>query len=212
MRDSHLAHRWCENLFSHPPCRNPFLRPAELAGHNSIAMDVVRHALSWLGDNEGAAPEIVAYLQPTSPLREARHIDKALALLSEDVDSVWTLAEAEQHPYYMFEDAGGGRMREYVEMENKPERRQDFPPLYFVNPLIMMAWTRYILAPGNERALVVNPKNFKPLIVDPLEGVDINTERDFRVAEQILLELADIDAGRADGQTVRRLKALRAAG
>ena len=51
-----------------------------------------------------------------------------------------------------------------------------------------MSWSRYLLDPAN--ALIVNHKNFAPLIIGTLEAVDINNERDFRVAEEILRERA----------------------
>ncbi len=128
----------------------------------------------------------MAYLQPTSPLRRATHIDAGLALLDAETDSVWSMVEVAEHPYYMYRPAGGGRMREYVELAEKPERRQDMPPLYHVNAVLMLSRTDYLLAAGNENALVVNPRNFRPLIIRREDGLDIDTEFDFQLAELLL--------------------------
>jgi len=164
----------------------PFLRPAELAGNEAIAMAVVRHALAYLADVEGWRPDAVAYLQPTSPLRTAAHIDAGLELLDQATDSVWTVVAVAEHPYFMYSPAPGARMLEYVSLDEKPERRQDLPPLYHVNPVLMLSWTRYLLAAGNETALVVNRDNFRALPISREEGVDINTELDFELAELLM--------------------------
>lgn len=57
----------------------PFLRPAELAADATPMLPVIEHALDWCAAN-GAPVRMVVLLQPTSPLRRARHIDDALAL------------------------------------------------------------------------------------------------------------------------------------
>lgn len=56
-------------------------RPAELAQDDTPMAAVVRHAVDEL------APDVVVLLQPTSPLRTARHIDEAVAALG-DADAV----------------------------------------------------------------------------------------------------------------------------
>jgi len=58
----------------------PFLRPAALAGDEAGMVPVMRHMLDWLAE-EGIAEATLVLLQPTSPLRQARHIDEAVALL-----------------------------------------------------------------------------------------------------------------------------------
>ncbi len=61
----------------------PFMRPAELAADSAPTAPAVRHALTWLEENEGYRPDILVLLQPTAPLRQARHVDEAVALLVE---------------------------------------------------------------------------------------------------------------------------------
>ena len=76
----------------------PFMRPKELAGDAAPTLAVIRHALDWLAREEGYRPDIVVLLQPTSPLRQARHIDEALGLLaSGDADSVISVAPVPAH-------------------------------------------------------------------------------------------------------------------
>lgn len=61
----------------------PFRRPRELAGPSTPMLPVVLHALDWLRAERGSESEIVALLQPTSPLRTEGHIDEALDLLEQ---------------------------------------------------------------------------------------------------------------------------------
>ena len=151
-----------------------------------VVVDVRLQDSAYLEETEAWRPDAVAYLQPTSPLRRATHIDAGLALLDAETDSVWSMVEVAEHPYYMYQPVADGRMREYVELAGKPERRQDMPPLYHVNAVLMLSKTDYLLAPGNEAQLVVNAKNFRPLIIRPEDGLDIDTEFDFQLAELLL--------------------------
>ena len=57
-------------------------RPAELATAESSSLDVLIHALNMLASKDQRFG-YVAFLQPTSPLRFAKHIDAAFALMSE---------------------------------------------------------------------------------------------------------------------------------
>ena len=50
----------------------PFMRPREFASDKATAMDVALHAIDQLG-----TPDLFGFLQPTSPLRTAVHINEA---------------------------------------------------------------------------------------------------------------------------------------
>ena len=74
----------------------PFRRPAELAADDTPTLPVIQHALAELSAAEGYRPEVVAVLQPTSPLRNAAHLEAALELFSSvDCDSLISLAPVE---------------------------------------------------------------------------------------------------------------------
>lgn len=70
----------------------PFLRPAHLGDAEAPMIPVMQHALDWFENDQGLEVKALVLLQPTSPLRTARHIDEAVALLhstsSESVVSV----------------------------------------------------------------------------------------------------------------------------
>ena len=58
----------------------PFMRPAALASDEAGALEVIRHAIGEAEAFWRAPTDAVAYLQPTSPLRTAQHIDAAVDL------------------------------------------------------------------------------------------------------------------------------------
>jgi len=59
----------------------PVMRPKELAEEDTLILPVIQHMLGWLKDHEGYTPDFLLLLQPTSPLRQARHIDEAIQLM-----------------------------------------------------------------------------------------------------------------------------------
>jgi CMP-N,N'-diacetyllegionaminic acid synthase len=64
-------------------------RPVELAADDTPMRDVILHALERLPD-----ADVLVLLQPTSPLRRARHVDEAVELLcATGADSVVSVVE-----------------------------------------------------------------------------------------------------------------------
>jgi len=64
-------------------------RPVALAADETPMRDVIEHALAEL-----ARPDVLVLLQPTSPLRRARHVDEAVELLrATGADSVVSVVE-----------------------------------------------------------------------------------------------------------------------
>jgi CMP-N-acetylneuraminic acid synthetase len=63
-------------------------RPPELAQDDTPMLDVTRHAVAEL------SPDVVVVLQPTSPLRRAKHVDACVRLLLESgADAVLSVVE-----------------------------------------------------------------------------------------------------------------------
>lgn len=165
----------------------PFLRPPWLAAHSGVtSMQIVKHALHYLAEAEGYQPDVIVYLQPTSPLRTAVHIDQGMEMLLEsDADSVVTVRKVEsEHPYFMMLINNENNLCEYIEMENKPLSRQDVPPLYLINGALYISRWEYI-AKATEFTPLFS-KHCKGLLMDPLSSVDINIPLDFLLAETVL--------------------------
>ncbi len=119
----------------------PFLRPAEYATDTALDLDVFKHALGWLEENEDYRPDIVVQLRPTYPKRNPADIDKMVDLLAGDplADSVRSISLAGEVPYKMWLDSDEqGVLKplisEIPECYNMP--RQELPRVYYQNACI----------------------------------------------------------------------------
>ncbi len=168
----------------------PFLRPPELSQDQSTSLAVLLHALDWVRRHEHFKPDVVALLQPTSPLRTAEHIDEGLDILeATGARSVIGIAPVEEvHPYYMFTLEPDFRLKYIMDVHPRPMRRQDLPPVYRINGALYLTRSSYYdeaLAPD---ASVYDPESLVGLPMDPVASVDINTLVDLQRAESLLAE------------------------
>ena len=115
----------------------PFLRPAEFATDTALDLDVFRHALTWLKENEGYEPDIIVQLRPTDPYRDSAEIDKMIEIMLEDdtVDAVRSIKENEVVPHKMWYLKDDGEiepiLKDIPEAYNMP--RQELPKTYYQN-------------------------------------------------------------------------------
>lgn len=110
----------------------PFIRPAEYATDTALDIDVFRHALNWLAENEGYHPDIVVQLRPTYPKRNPKDIDAMIEMLANapEADSVRSVALAGEVPYKMWVLPDNVSAREWssriqrAELENEATAQQ----------------------------------------------------------------------------------------
>ena len=161
----------------------PFMRPAKLARDRSTTLSAIQHAVSWLKTHENYQPDVIVLLQPTSPLRDAGEIQKAMALLQKSkADSVVSLCLAEHSPHWM-KVLKGNRVYPLLKNAKENSRRQDLPPVYHINGAIYI--TRYKTLMTQKRILGRDTRAF---VMDAASSVDIDTPLDFKTAEMILRE------------------------
>ncbi len=157
----------------------PFLRPGELARDETPTAPVVVHALKRLKESEGYRPDILVLLQPTAPLRKARHVDEALDLLvsagGRSVVSV-TPVPGHFHPSWQF-SIRDGALFPFLGTAKVPHRRQDLPPTYTRNGAIYAAWTETWLA----GSIAYGP-GCVPYVMRPEESVNVDSPEDLELA------------------------------
>lgn len=121
----------------------PFMRPAVLATDTAASADVAMHALAWLREHDGWDADLLVLLQPTSPLRTARHIDEALAALyASGADTVVSVVPVRHNfsPFTLMR-LENGRL---IDFWDRPlpfdrYRRQDTPQLFARNgPAVLL--------------------------------------------------------------------------
>jgi CMP-N-acetylneuraminic acid synthetase len=129
----------------------PFVRPAQYAEDSSPDIDVFRHALIWLRENEGYEPDMVVHLRPPGPVRRVELIDEAVDLLIDhpEADAVRSVSPALQTPYKMWSLTTNGYMQPLLRLENTSDcqslPRQQLPKIYWQNGYVDVIRPRAIL-------------------------------------------------------------------
>lgn len=120
------------------------IRPAELAQDHTPMKDVINHHLDFLKQTENYVPNIIVLLQPTSPLRGAKHIDEALdKMLNCDCDAMVSVEE-EPHlhsPYSVMKINEEGYLEFFLKEGEKFTSRQEKPKFYARNGAAIYAVT-----------------------------------------------------------------------
>ncbi len=166
----------------------PFIRPAELSGDQATSLSVLQHALEFVESN-GQTIETVVFLQPTSPFRQAHHINEALDLFGQcGKNSVLAVTSVEEfHPYFMFERQDDGKLNTLFDLKERPLRRQDLPAYYRINGAIYISRRSYYenLAPD---AAIFDWNSCAGYEMDASSSIDINDYIDFQRAELMFTE------------------------
>jgi len=160
----------------------PFLRPKKLATDKSPGIETIKHALNFLKNSESYEPDVVVILQPTSPIRSPKIIDKSIQMLkSTKVTSVITIMKIKTHPYQSFWKKSG-YLKPFLEKNSKYYQRQKLPPLYFPTGSVYS----FKLSTLKKFRTIYGPY-VKPLeIKDDYFNIDIDTPFEFFLAQQIL--------------------------
>lgn len=109
---------------------SPFLRPKKLANDNASSFSVLRHATNWLEKNKNWKADIIVLLQPTTPFRTAKIIDKVInKMISSKADAAFTITDADYPPHWMFYKRKD-KLKLILKNGNKFTRRQDAPRVF----------------------------------------------------------------------------------
>jgi CMP-N,N'-diacetyllegionaminic acid synthase len=160
----------------------PFLRPPELAQDDTPMLPVIEHAVAALEEG-GWRPDIIALLQPTSPLRRPEHIRSAVDLLQgSGADSVVTVVELPRHlsPDYVMR-IDEGRLVPFLPDGARITRRQDARPAYVRDGTAYVFWRRTLADTGSIYGRVC-----LPLVVPAHESLTLDSPEDWTEAERRL--------------------------
>jgi len=157
----------------------PWLRPPELATDNANILDAVLYTLDRLKSEENYVPDAVMLLQPTSPFRSVATIQAAVKLFQmAGPESVISVSPARDHPYLCKRIDERGVLQDFVSAENRPVNRQQLPHAYSLNGMIYLTAMETLL--GKRSFYSDRPQ---ALVVPEEESVDIDTHRDWEMAE-----------------------------
>ena len=155
------------------------LRPAEIAGDTSPVAAALQDALAKFNRRQPPVDAVVL-LQPTSPLRAARHIDEAIALFeSSGADTVTAVRASKDHPFWTWRQENAALVP-YYSMREMALDRGAVPAALVENGAIYVI-RRSVLESGR-----IYGDKVAGYAMDVLESVDIDTEHDMQWAAFLL--------------------------
>jgi CMP-N,N'-diacetyllegionaminic acid synthase len=156
--------------------------PEKLAKENVPGMKLIRYVLNTLETEEHSQIDVIAYLQPTSPLRRAKHINEALNLfINSDADSLASLCQASQRPEWMYSlEKPGDELIKYT--EEVATGHYNAIPLFHLNGAIFLMRTSSLKKIGD---YYLGGKAIGYLMNEDV-SIDIDTETEFEFAKFIM--------------------------
>jgi len=150
-------------------------RPDNLATDTATTFDTIEHAINSLEKFD-----YIILLQPTSPLRNEKHIDEAIELLNQrNVDAIISVCETEHSPLWCNTLNEDLNMADFLSKELLDKRSQDLPKYYRLNGAIYICKTEKFL---NNRGFFLE-NSIIAYMMDKKDSVDIDEEIDFKLAE-----------------------------
>ncbi|WP_342059524.1 acylneuraminate cytidylyltransferase family protein [Aeromonas sp. OTU364] len=157
----------------------PGLRPAELASDTATTNDVISHVVQWVEEHHSMV-DMVAILQPTSPLRTAQQIKEAVALYkNKKATAVVSVCELE-HPVQYCNRLPEDHSLNYFITPSVNKRSQELEPFYRLNGAIYLFDRQHV---GDLSGIYC--ENSYAYLMDKKSSVDIDDEFDFILAEVI---------------------------
>jgi len=177
---------------------SPFLRPAVLATDSAPTLPVIEHALTYLFQSEGYRPSAIVTLQPTSPMRNERHIDQAIDLyLNNNTDSVVSVVQVPHNmtPQSIMLLNRSGYLLPYLDDKNSTTRRQD--------KALFAARNGAAIYVSSYESIINHGSLFGsttlPYFMSKIYSVDIDDEEDWFLTESLMKMLSTTESGgRAD--------------
>jgi YrbI family 3-deoxy-D-manno-octulosonate 8-phosphate phosphatase len=152
-------------------------RPAEISGDAASSESALLHALDYLRDAEGYEPDLVVFLQATSPLRRPGDVQGAIeALEREGADSLFSACTAHGFVWRLHE----GRLRPLTyDYRDRPRRQEigedlvENGSIYAFRPRVLREYNNRL---GGKVAIYR---------MDPLDSLQIDEPGDFERLERV---------------------------
>jgi CMP-N,N'-diacetyllegionaminic acid synthase len=159
-------------------------RPKKISGSKSTTHEAVIHCLNFLKKNENYIPDIIIVLQPTSPLRNSKHINKAIEIFLKDKKAISLVSCVKVphtfHPMSLMKESNEGYLVNFLKKKKFIFRRQDKDLLFARNGAAI-----YIIKYQHVKKFLFGGKIIK-FIMDEDASIDIDSLSDIKKAKKIL--------------------------
>lgn len=153
-------------------------RPDDLANDKATTFDAIEHAIKNI-----QRYDYIVLLQPTSPLRNTQHVDKAIELLEfKNADAVVSVCEMDHSPLWSNTLDDTLSMQGFLKDEVLNKRSQDLETYYRLNGAIYICRTDKLL---QEKSFFLKDNIFAYLM-DKKSSIDIDEEIDLQYASFLL--------------------------
>ena len=159
----------------------PFTRPESLATDQAEMIDVVLHAIEQYSQHYKRDVDFVVVLQPTSPFRTGKDIDKCFSQLSESQSSsIVSVHRLREHPYECISksDKRFEKLRNYNGANFRQNYQEEF---FYINGAIYMCHREYLEQSHGFFSL----ENSMLYEMNPLCGIDIDEPDDLLLARSL---------------------------
>jgi CMP-N-acetylneuraminic acid synthetase len=156
-------------------------RSEDISGDNAKTSEAVLDVLKQLGDKLSTFSHIVL-LQPTSPLRTAKHIDECIEeYIKSGALSAISITESEHHPYKTFIEKEGVGIAPLSSKEYLSFPRQSLPKSFRQNGAIYIVPIADFI---NKEEFYIEPVYFYKMTNET--SIDIDAQIDLVIAEKLL--------------------------
>ena len=153
-------------------------RPKYLANDKAKSFHALKHVIE-----NTSTFDYVVLLQPTSPLRNEKHINDAINLLEKkNADAIISVCKAEHNPLWSNVLPKNGSMKNFLNKDILNKRSQDLKNYHRLNGAIYICKINYFL---KEKSFFLKD-NIYAFEMLKEESVDIDTEFDFKIAKALL--------------------------
>lgn len=155
-------------------------RPDYLATDTSTTFDAIKHTINNFQDYD-----YVILLQPTSPLRNEKHIDEAIELLEiKKANAIISVSQTDHSPLWSNTLTQDMSLKGFLKDEMLNKRAQDIEKYYSLNGAIYICKVDRFL---NEETFFLKDSIYA-YQMDKESSIDIDEKIDFKIAEVLLNE------------------------
>ena len=156
-------------------------RPNELASDTATTFDAIRHTVDNLEQYD-----YIVLLQPTSPLRNEKHVDEAIELLeNKQADAIVSVCEVDHSPLWSNTLPKDGNMNNFLKDDVLNKRSQDLEKYYRLNGAIYICETEKLLL---NKSFFLKQGIFA-YNMEKIDSIDLDDLLDFKVAEAICRDI-----------------------